>query len=359
MKKYQVIERMVMKAIVCKRYGSPDVLEYTEVERPIPRDNEVLIKVHAATVNRTDNAYIKAIPFFSRLITGLFRPKHTIPGTEFAGEIESIGEHVSQFTVGERVFGFNDRTYGTQAQYMTMAEDGALTTMPEGLPYEQAAASCEGSFYAINFLNKVEIDREKKVLVNGATGAIGSATVQLLKHHGVDITAVCNTKNIELVRSLGANRVIDHMKEDFTQMEFPSEEEKFDYMFDTVGKSSFFKCRPLLVQGGVYISSDLGYLWQNMFLPLLTKIFWKQEVRFPIPRDCLGCITFVKGLIERGEFKAVIDRTFPLEKIVEAYRYVGTGQKTGNVVISVDHHEAGGNETDRDTDELVNDGGSL
>ena len=352
-----------MKAIVCTRYGPPDSLRLEEVEKPTPRDNEVLIKVHAATVNRTDNAYVKAIPWFARIGTGFLRPKYTIPGTEFAGEIVSIGTAVSLFKTGDRVFGFNDRTYGTQAQYMTMAEEGALVTMPEGISFEEASASSEGSFYAINFLNKVEIDSGKKVLVNGATGAIGSAAVQLLKHHGVDITAVCDTKNLELVRSLGANRVIDYTKEDFIVVAVAKGMEGdgkrggegdedtdgdrqgegggglFDYVFDTVGKSSFFKCKPLLKPGGVYISSDLGYLSQNVFLPLLSKVLWKQNVKFPMPQDCPGCIRFIGELMDKGEFKPVIDRTYPLEEAIEAYRYVEKGQKVGNVVITMEHDD--------------------
>ncbi len=323
-----------MKAIVCEKYGPPDVLQLKEVEKPTPKDNEVLVKIHATTVNRTDNAYIKAIPSFTRLVTGLFKPRYTIPGTEFAGKVESVGKNVSSFKPGDRVFGFNDASYGTQAQYMTMSEDGALTTMPDDLTYEQAAASSEGAFYALNFLNKVKIDSEKKVLVNGATGAIGSATVQLLKSHEVDVTAVCNTKNMDLVRSLGANRVIDYTKEDFTK-----EDEMYHYVFDTVGKSSFGKCKPLLRPGGIYMSSDLGYMAQNLFLPLLTKFVGNKKTKFPIPEDCKGSILIIKKLIEKGEFKAVIDRTYPLEEIIEAYRYVGKGEKTGNVVITMGHDE--------------------
>ncbi len=326
-----------MKAILCTKYGPPDVLQLKEVEKPAPGHNEILVKVHATTVNRTDNAYIKAIPFFSRLITGMFKPKFPVPGTEFAGEIESIGKDVSSFKAGDRVFGFNDGSYGAQAQYMTIPEDGALTTMPDELTYEQAAASSEGTYYAINFLNKVKIDSDKRVLVNGATGAIGSATVQLLHYHGVEVTAVCDKKNMELVRSLGANKVIDYTEEDFTMMETAEDDKKYHYIFDTVGKSSFFKCKPLLLPGGVYISSDLGYMAQNIFLPLFTKIFSNKKVKFPIPTDCRGGIHFIKKLIEEGKFKSVIDRTYPLEQIVEAYRYVEKGQKTGNVVITVEH----------------------
>ena len=324
-----------MKAIVYTKYGSPDVLQLKEVEKPVPNDYEVLIKVHATTVNRTDSATIRAIPFFARLVTGLFKPKKQIPGTEFAGEIEAIGKKVSSLKPGDNVFGFTDQGSGAHAQYVTILEDHA-TTIPQNLSYEQAAASTEGAHYAYNFINKVNLQKGQHVLVNGATGAIGSALVQLLKYFGANITAVCDTKNMELVKSLGAGKVIDYTKEDFTK-----NKEKYDFVFDAVGKSSFFKCKHLLNPGGIYISSDLGYMAQNMFLPLITSIIKPltkgKKTLFPIPVDIRKSILLIKSLIEQNKFKAVIDRKYPLEQIVEAYRYVETGQKTGNVVITVDH----------------------
>ncbi len=323
-----------MKAIVYHKYGSPDVLELKEVEKPIPKDNEVLIKVYATTVNRTDSATIRAIPFFARLVTGLFKPKKQTPGTEFAGKIEEIGKNVTSYKVGDKVFGFDDQGSGSHAQYMRISEDKAIT-IPDNITYGQAAASIEGAHYAYNFINKVDLKSGQKVIVNGATGAIGSATVQLLKYFGANVTAVCNTKNIELVKSLGANKVIDYTKEDFTK-----DEEKYNFVFDAVGKSSFFKCKQLLQPGGVYISSDLGYMAQNIFLPLITPIIkpmiGNKTTIFPIPTDIRGSILLIKKLIEQGKFKAVIDRKYSLEKIVEAYRYVEKGLKTGNVVITVE-----------------------
>ena len=255
-----------MKAIVYTKYGPPDVLELREVEKPTPKDNEVLVRVYATTVNRTDNATIKAIPFFARLVTGIFKPKKETPGTEFAGKVEAIGRNVSSFKVGDKVFGFDDQGSGSHAEYTTISENKAVT-IPKNITYEQAAASTEGAHYAYNSIKKVNLNSGHKVLVNGATGAIGSAAVQLLKYFDVNITAVCNTKNIELVKSLGANRVFDYTKEDFTK-----DDQKYDFVFDAVGKSSFFKCKPLLQAGGVYISSDLGYMAQNIFLPLITPI---------------------------------------------------------------------------------------
>ena len=326
-----------MKAIVYTKYGPPDVLELKEVDMPIPRDDEVLVKVYATTVNRTDSATIRAIPFFARIMTGLLKPKKQTPGTEFAGEIEEIGKNVTSLKVGDRVFGFNDQGSGAHAQYLKISEDYAVT-IPENISYEQAAASTEGAHYAYNFIKKLDLKSGNKVLVNGATGAIGSAAVQLLKYFDVYVTAVCNTKNIELVKSLGADKVIDYTEEDFT-----GDEEKYNFVFDTVGKSSFAKCKPLLQPGGIYVSSDLGYMAQNIFLPIITPIISKlpgqygKKTIFPMPVDVRGSLLLIKKLIEEGKFKAVIDRSYPLEEIIEAYRYVEKGQKTGNVVIHIEN----------------------
>ena len=323
-----------MKAVVCTKYGPPDVLQLKEVAKPVPKDNEVLIKVYATTVNRTDCATLRAKPFFARLFTGIFKPKKQIPGTEFAGKIEAVGKNVTSLKAGDKVFGFDDQGLGAHAQYITITEDKALTTIPRNITYEQAAASTEGAHYAYNFINKVDIKSGQKVLVNGATGAIGSAAVQLLKYFDVNVTAVCNTKNIELVKSLGANKVIDYTKEDFTK-----DEEKYNFVFDTVGKSSFAKCKPLLQSSGIYISSDLGHLAQNVFLPLITPIIkpliGNKKTVFPFPTDTKRTVLLIKKLIEEGKFIAVIDRKYPLEQIIEAYKYVETGQKTGNVVITL------------------------
>ncbi len=324
-----------MKAVVYNKYGSPDVLQLKEVENPVPGDHQVLIRVHATTVNRTDCATIRAKPFFMRIATGLFKPKKIIPGTEFSGDIEAIGKNVSSLKVGDKVFGFDDMGSRSQAQYMTIIENN-VATIPENTTYDQAAASIEGAHYAYNFINKLNLEKGQNVLVNGATGAIGSAAVQLLKYYEIDVTAVCATPNIELVKSLGANKIIDYKKNDFTK-----DGQKYNFVFDTVGKSSFFKCKHLLLPGGIYLSSDLGYLAQNIFLPLLTPIIkpliGNKKTVFPVPSKTRDSILLIKKLIEQRKFKAVIDRKFPLEKIADAYRYVEKGQKTGNVVIAVDH----------------------
>ena len=327
-----------MKAIVYTKYGPPSVLKVKNVEKPTPKDSEVLVSVKATTVNRTDCAMLRAKPFIMRFFTGLFKPTKSILGTEFAGKIEAIGKDVRSFEVGDKVFGFDDSGLSSHAQYITLSEDKALTTIPKNITYEQAAASTEGAHYAYNFINKVNLKSGQKILVIGATGAIGSAAVQFLKYFGANVFAVCNTKNLELVKSLGADKVIDYTKEDFTK-----DDQKYDVIFDAVGKSSFSKCKPLLKPGGIYVSSELGLMAQNIFFALITPIIGNlpgrlagKKVIFPIPTDIRGSILFIKKLIEQGKFKAVIDRKYPLEQIAEAYKYVEKGQKTGNVVITLE-----------------------
>ena len=319
-----------MKAIVYTKYGPPDVLKLKEVDKPTPKENEVLIKIHATTVNRTDCAIRKAEPFISRFVTGLIRPKKTILGTEFAGEIEAVGKDVTSFKVGDKVFGFSGNDFGAHAEYMIMREEGSLTTMPVNMTYEEVAPSTEGAHYALSFIRKANMQSGQRILINGATGAIGSAAVQLVKYFGADVTAVCSTKNVALVKSLGADKVLDYTKEDFTK-----DDQMYDAVFDTVGKSTFSRCKPLLKPGGIYISSELGYMAQNPILALVTPIIGNKKVMFPIPKHIDENIVLFKKLIEAGKFKGVIDRCYPLEEIVEAYKYVETGQKTGNVVITV------------------------
>jgi NADPH:quinone reductase-like Zn-dependent oxidoreductase len=322
-----------MKALVYRHYGSTDVLHLQEVDRPVPGPGEVLVRVHATTVNRTDNATVKGIPFFARLITGLFRPKQPIPGSEFAGEVEAVGEGVSSPLVGDRVFGFKDIGCGAQAEYLAVAADH-VATIPDELSWGQAAAGTEGAHYARNFMNKVPIAPGQDVLVYGASGAIGSALVQLLKAEGLNVTAVCGARNVERVKSLGADRVIDYTHEDFRQ-----DTQRYDYVFDAVGKVSFFKTRHLLKPGGVYISSDLGFLAQNIYLPMITpwsrRLLGTRMTAFPVPTDIPASLALVKRLIEEGKFRAVIDREYPFDQIVDAYRYVEQGHKTGNVVVTV------------------------
>jgi len=320
-----------MKAAVHTRYGPPEVVRVSDVEKPTAKDNEVLVKVHATTVNRTDCGFRAAKPFIVRFFSGLFRPRVTVLGNEFAGEVEAVGSGVTSFEVGDRVFGYSEGPFGAHAEYMAIPEDGLLAIMPANLSYEEAAPSTEGSHYALSFIRTAKIRTGHDVLVNGATGAIGSAAVQLLKNLGADVTATCDAQNVERVRGLGADRVIDYTAEDFTK-----DDQTYDVVLDAVGKSSFGRCKRLLKPGGVYLSSDLGPLSQNPILALITPLFGRRKVMFPIPKQDPEMVRHFKELIESGEFKPLIDRRYPLDQIVEAYRYVETGQKIGNVVISVD-----------------------
>ena len=321
-----------MKAAVHTRYGPPDVVRISDVEKPTVKDHEVLVKVHATTVNRTDCGFRAAKPFIVRFFTGLLRPRVTVLGSEFAGVVEAVGSGVTSFTAGDRVFGFSEGRFGAHAEYLAIPGDGALAAMPANTTFEQAAPSTEGSHYALSYIRAAKIRSGQHVLINGATGAIGSAAVQLVKSLGASVTAVCGAPHVELVRGLGADRVIDNTAEDFTR-----DEQTYDVVFDAVGKSSFGRCKRLLTPRGIYLSSDLGPLSQNPLLALVTPLFGGRKVMFPIPpkHDQDGVRQF-RDLIESGKFTPVIDRRYPLDQIVEAYRYVETGQKIGNVVISVD-----------------------
>ncbi len=321
-----------MKAAVHTRYGPPDVVRISDVEKPTVKDHEVLVKVHATTVNRTDCGFRAAKPFIVRFFTGLLRPRVTVLGSEFAGVVEAVGSGVTSFTAGDRVFGFSEGRFGAHAEYLAIPGDGALAAIPANTTFEQAAPSTEGSHYALSYIRAAKIRSGQHVLINGATGAIGSAAVQLVKSLGASVTAVCSAPHVELVRGLGADRVIDNTAEDFTR-----DEQTYDVVFDAVGKSSFGLCKRLLTPRGIYLSSDLGPLSQNPLLALVTPPFGGRKVMFPIPpkHDQDGVRQF-RDLIESGKFTPVIDRRYPLDQIVEAYRYVETGQKIGNVVISVD-----------------------
>jgi NADPH:quinone reductase-like Zn-dependent oxidoreductase len=320
-----------MKAAVHTTYGPPDVVRISEVAKPTAKDNDVLVKVHATTVNRTDSGLRAAKPFINRFFTGLRRPRVTVLGNEFAGEVEAIGSGVRSFAVGDRVFGYNGSRFGAHAEYLAIPEDGSVATMPANVTYEEAAASTEGSHYALSLIRKAKIRSGQDVLVNGATGAIGSAAVQLLKRLGAKVTAVCDTEHVELVKGLGADRVIDYTAEDFTR-----DEQRYDVVLDAVGKSSFGRCKRLLKPRGIYLSSDLGPRSQNPVLALVTPLFGGKRVMFPIPKDDQEMVRYFKDLLESGAFKPLIDRRYPLDEIVEAYRYVETGKKIGNVVISVE-----------------------
>ena len=319
-----------MKAAVYKKYGPPEVVKLEEVEKPTPRSNEVLVKVYAATVNRTDCGFRSAEYFVSRFFSGLFKPKYRILGNEFAGIIEAIGKDVKLLHAGDKVFGYNDANFGAHAEYLTIAETDAITTIPDGVTFEQAAPITEGAHYALCDIRAAKIKSGNNVMIYGASGAIGSAAVQLVKYFGATVTAVCNTQNVEVVRSLGADQVIDYLTQDFTKTN-----QKFDFIFDAVGKSSFGQCKPLLRNKGIYISTELGKNSENIFLALFTPFLGGKKVLFPLPTIKKEDVVFLKELVESGRYKPLVDRSYPLDKIVDAYKFVETRQKVGNVVITL------------------------
>ncbi len=316
-----------MRAVVHDRYGPPDVLRLEDVERPVPKEDEVLVRIHATTVNRTDCGFRSADPFFSRFFTGLRRPKRKILGSELAGEVEAVGTAVSEFEVGDEVFGLRA---GAHAEYVCIRESAALAHKPAGMTFEEAAAVCDGASIALACLRKADLRKGRSILIYGASGSIGTAAVQLGRYFDAHVTAVCNTKNVELVRSLGADEVIDYLQEDFTK-----NGKTYDVIFDAVGKHSFRRCRRSLKPGGIYIETDLGFMWHVPILALLTRRIGEKRVTLPIPKYTKQDVLFLKELIEAGKYRAVIDRAYPLEQVVEATRYVETGQKTGNVVLTV------------------------
>jgi NADPH:quinone reductase-like Zn-dependent oxidoreductase len=316
-----------MRAVVHDRYGPPEVLRVDEVPQPLAKDDEVLVRVRATSVTRSDCGYRAADPFFSRVFTGLRRPRQRIVGSELAGVVEAVGAAVTDFAVGDEVFGMRS---GANAEYVCVRAGRMLAHKPAGLSFEEAAAVSDGASIARACLAKADLREGQRIVVYGASGSIGTAGVQIARHFGAQVTAVCNTKNVDLVRSLGADEVVDYTREDFTK-----NGETYDVIFDAVGKHSFRRCRRSLNPGAVYISTDLGFMWHAPALALATRWIGDKRVRLPIPRYSKDDALFLKGLIEAGEYRAVIDRTYPLEHVVEATRYVETGQKTGNVVLTL------------------------
>ncbi len=318
-----------MRAIVHDRYGPPEVQRIEEVERPVPKDDEVLVRIRATTLNRTDCHVRAAKPFIWRFFLGLLRPKGRILGSELAGVVEEVGPAVSEFEVGDEVFGvraYLSEGFGCHAEYVCMRET-LLAHKPAGTTFEEAAPTCDGALSALNFLQGVDVGAGQSILVYGASGSIGTAAVQLAKHLGADVTAVCNTPNVELVRSLGADVVVDYLQEDFTKSGAT-----YDVVFDAVGKHSFSRCRGSLKAGGTYLPTD-GL--RNMIWALATSLIGDKKVLFPRPRYTRKDVLLLKELVEAGEYRAVIDRVYPMEDVIEATRYVETGQKVGNVVLTV------------------------
>ena len=326
-----------MKAIVYERYGPPEVLQLKEVEKPTPKDNEVLIKTHATTVTSGDwRVRSLNVPvgfgLIIRLVFGVSKPRQPILGTELAGVVESVGKDVRQFKAGDQVFAFSDAAMGCYAEYKCMPEDGAMALKPANLTYGEAAALSFGGTTALDFFRRGKLQSGEKVLVNGASGGVGTAAVQLARHFGADVTGVCSTANLELVKSLGASHVIDYSKEDFTQ-----NGEIYDVVVDTVGTASFSRSKASLKEGGRLLMILAG-------LPDMLKIPWvsmtsnKKVIAGPAAGRAED-LRFLAGLAESGEFKPVIDRRYPFEQIAEAHSYVDSGRKKGNVVITLEHDD--------------------
>ncbi|WP_126972148.1 NAD(P)-dependent alcohol dehydrogenase [Gynurincola endophyticus] len=319
-----------MKAAVYKRYGGAEVVSIAETAAPSAKDGELLIQVHASTVNRTDAGFRSAQYFVSRFFSGLVYPRNQVLGCEFSGVVVNIGAGVKSFKPGDRVFGYDDQRFGSHAEYKVIQENKAVVLMPEKLNFQTAAAMTEGSHYALGNIRAAKVKANDRVLVYGASGAIGSAAVQLLKQIGAYVVAVSNSKNVPLIKSLGADLVVDFETEDFTAITH-----RFDFVFDAVGKSSFRQCRHLMKPKGIYISTELGKNAENIWLAFITPMLRGKRVLFPIPSINKQDLLFLKSLAENGLFTPVIDRSYPLKDIIDAYRYVETGQKTGNVILNI------------------------
>ena len=318
-----------MKAAVVLRYGSPDVLEVREVRTPAPGQGELLVRIHAAAVGRTDCGELRGHPIFLRLFTGLRRPRRSILGLDFAGEVAAVGSGVTSFRPGERVFGMcPSRSNGAQAEYLCVPE-GDVAAIPDGLEYHEAVI-CEGAFYASAVLKKIGLEAGHTILIYGASGAIGTAMVQLAKSAGAEVTAVVATPHLDLAKSLGADDVVDYTAEDFTRVG-----RRFDRIVDAVGKTTYFRCRELLKPGGVFGATDMGPRGQTALLAIWSALTRSGRVVIPAPGRINRFPSVLRGLLETGRFRAVVDRTYSLDAIADAYRYVETGQKVGIVVIDV------------------------
>jgi NADPH2:quinone reductase len=322
-----------MKAIVYTQYGLPDVLQPKEVEKPVPRDDEVLIKIHATTSTLPDCLMRSGKSLLGRMITGFKKPrdKYRILGLELAGEVEAVGRDVKRFKEGDQVYGFTGFSPGAYAEYKCMSETGSLAVKPSNMIYEEAAAIVDGATTALFFLkDKAHIKSGEKVLINGASGSMGTAAVQLAKYFGAEVTGVCSSSNIELVKSLGADEVIDYTKEDFTE-----NGKAYDIIFDVVSRSSFSRCKNSLKQKGRYIVTKRGLV--PVVQTFWTRIVGNKRVIFTWSINKIEALFFLRELIEAGKFKAVIDRCYPLEKVAEAHQFVEAGNKRGSVVITVGH----------------------
>jgi NADPH:quinone reductase-like Zn-dependent oxidoreductase len=326
-----------VKAAVYERYGLPDVIELREVEKPTPKDNEVLIKIHATTVTSGDwRARSLEVPagfgLISRLFFGVLRPRQPILGSELAGEIEAVGKDVSRFKAGDQVFAYSGAALGCHAEYRCMPEDGAIALKPQNLTFEEAAALSFGGTTALDFFRRGKLRSGERVLVNGASGGVGTAAVQLARHFGADVTGVCSAANVDLVRSLGATHVIDYTREDFTR-----NGETYDIIIDTVGTAPFSSSKDSLKEGGRLLLVLAG-LPDMLLIPWVSMTSSKRVIAGPAVGRAED-LRFLAELAQGGKYKPVIDRRYSLERIVEAHRYVDYGRKRGNVVITLEHDE--------------------
>jgi 2-desacetyl-2-hydroxyethyl bacteriochlorophyllide A dehydrogenase len=320
-----------MKAIVSTKYGAPEVLQMKEVDKPVPGENEILIKIHATSVSSGDARMRRADPFVIRLIFGFRKPKKSIPGVVLAGEIEAVGSSVSRFKAGDQVFGSSGMAFGAHAEYVAVPEDAVLALKPATISYEEAAAIPFGGTAAMHFLRLANIQAGQKVLVYGASGALGTVGIQLAKNFGAEVTAVCSSANFDLVKSLGADKVIDYTKEDFT-----SKREHYDVVFDTLGKSPLGKTLGSLRKGGVLLLANAGL--GTMISSAFRSNFGNKKIVSGVIKETSEDMNSFKQLMEDGKLKAVIDRIYTLKQISEAHAYVDKGHKKGNVIIAIHHH---------------------
>ena len=322
-----------MKAMITTTYGSPDVFRLENVAKPVPHPNQVLIKVHASAVTKADTMMRTGKPFIGRLFTGLSKPKLPVWGTGFSGVVEAVGSKVTQFKVGSKVFGENIETMGTYAEYVTVPEDGIVAHLPDNISFDEAAGMCDGGLTSLNFLvNLGNIQAGQKVLINGASGSLGTAAIQIAKHFGADVTGVCSGNNISLVKKLGADHVIDYTRQDFT-----TNTNTYDLIYDTVGVRSFTECRPALTKHGLYLSPVLGMpLMGHM---MVTSVFGQKKAKFsatgvlPV-KETRRLLDMLLDIIEAGNMRGILDRAYPLEQLAEAHRYVDAGHKKGNVTLN-------------------------
>jgi len=330
-----------MKAVIYTEYGPPDVLQLKEMEKPAPRDNEILIRNHATTVNIGDiwarnfkeitpSRFTMPLPLWlpSRIYFGFTKPRINILGSEFAGEVEAVGQAVKRFRKGDQVFGYRGQSMGANAEYLCVPEDGLVAIKPANMTYEEAAAVPYGALTALSLLRKVNIQRGQKVLINGASGSIGSAAVQLARYFEAEVTGVCSTPGMEFVKALGADKVIDYTREDFTK-----NGETYDLIFDILGKSSFSSCQNSLKRNGIYLLAS--FKMKQLFQMLWTSRRNGKKVICALSSERPEDLVLIRKLVEEGKIRSIIDRRYPLEQTAEAHRYVETGYKTGSVIITV------------------------